>query len=89
MTANINAQKFVTDVLVPIIKEVTPGGGAHLNEADFNEPNWQESFYGVNYPRLLSIKQKYDPEGILWGKTAVGSEGWEVVADGRLCTAGR
>ncbi|KAK7750864.1 hypothetical protein SLS62_007263 [Diatrype stigma] len=88
MTANIEAMKFVTDVLEPIIQEVTPGGGAYLNEADINKPNWQESFYGANYPRLLSIKHKYDPEGLFWGKTAVGSEGWEVVADGRLCTTG-
>lgn len=27
-------------------------------------PDWQKSFWGVNYPRLLQIKKKYDPEGL-------------------------
>lgn len=85
MTVNIIGQKTVTDVLVPALAELTPGGAAYLNEADINQPNWQQVFYGDNYPRLLSIKRKYDPESIFWGPTTVGSEGWEVSADGRLC----
>lgn len=84
-TANREAQQTVTNVLVPALADLTPNGAAYLNEADFNEPNWQETFYGSNYPRLLSIKRKYDPQGILWGKTSVGSEGWDIAADGRLC----
>ncbi|KAI7779512.1 FAD-linked oxidoreductase YvdP [Diaporthe eres] len=66
LTANYAAQQTVTNVLVPALAELTPNGATYLNEADFNEPNWQETFYGSNYPRLLSIKQKYDPYGILW-----------------------
>lgn len=58
-----------------------------MNEADYNQPDWQEVFYGVNYQRLLSIKKKYDPFDLFWGKTAVGSEGWELKNDGRLCKA--
>ena len=85
LTANHMAQQTVTNVLVPALAELTPNGATYLNEADFNEPNWQETFYGSNYPRLLSIKRKYDPHGILWGKTSVGSEGWDIAADGRLC----
>lgn len=85
LTANYVARQTVTNVLVPALAALTPNGAAYLNEADSNEPNWQETFYGSNYPRLLSIKQKYDPYGILWGKTAVGSEGWDIAADGHLC----
>lgn len=79
------AQKTVTNTLMPALEELTPNGATYLNEADINDPKWQETFYGPNYPRLLSIKRTYDPDGILWGKTAVGSEGWDTAADGRLC----
>ncbi|ROW06279.1 hypothetical protein VPNG_08072 [Cytospora leucostoma] len=84
-TANLVGQQVVTNDYVPALEAITPNGAAYLNEADFNQPNWQETFYGSNYPRLLSIKQRYDPDGIFWAKTAVGSEGWEIASDGRLC----
>lgn len=85
MTANLVAQERVTAQLGPVLDALTPGGGAYLNEADMNQPNWQQAFYGSNYPRLLLIKKKYDPEGVFWGPTAVGSEEWNVAKDGRLC----
>ncbi|KAI1074439.1 FAD binding domain protein [Whalleya microplaca] len=85
MTANLVGQQTVTNVLDAALEELTPGGAAYLNEADINQPNWQQAFYGTNYAKLLAIKQEYDPEGIFWGPTAVGSEAWEVAADGRLC----
>ncbi|CZR69696.1 related to isoamyl alcohol oxidase [Phialocephala subalpina] len=61
-----------------IWRNVSPGAGAYMGEADPAEPNWQVAFYGENYPRLLSIKNKWDPWGLFWAKTAAGSEGWEV-----------
>lgn len=84
-TANIESQKFITTVLNPALEDITPGGGAYLNEADINQPDWQRTFYGTNYAKLLSIKNRYDPDHIFWGPTAVGSERWERSADGRLC----
>ena len=58
-------------------RDVSPGAGSYMGEADPAEPNWQQAFYGDHYPRLLSIKNKWDPWGLFWAKTAVGSEGWE------------
>ncbi|RYO93423.1 hypothetical protein DL766_000813 [Monosporascus sp. MC13-8B] len=52
MTANIMGQQTVTKVLVPTLEDITPGGAAYLNEAEFNQPNWQRVFYGTGYPRL-------------------------------------
>ncbi|OTA53870.1 FAD binding domain-containing protein [Hypoxylon sp. EC38] len=83
--ANIAGQQTVTDVFVPKLAELTPDGGAYLNEADFRQPDFQRVFYGNNYDRLLSIKHKYDPYDIFYGPTAVGSESWQVETDGRLC----
>jgi hypothetical protein len=47
------------------LREITPDGFAYHNEADIHEPNHEDAFWGKNYKRLLSVKNKYDPEGIL------------------------
>lgn len=72
-------------------KTLTPGSGAYMNEGDPAEKDWQWSFYGSTYRRLLGIKRRVDPWGVFWARTTVGSEAWEVVTDypagqnGRLC----
>ncbi len=52
----------------------TPGSGTYANEVDYFEPDWQNSFWGVNYSKLLSIKQKYDPDNVFTCHHCVGSE---------------
>lgn len=59
-------------------RDVSPDAGSYMGEADPAEPDWQQSFYGENYDRLLEIKNKVDPSGLFWAQTAVGSEGWAV-----------
>jgi FAD/FMN-containing dehydrogenase len=74
-------------------RELTPGEGSYMNEGDPEEPDWQQSFFGDSYERLLQIKRDTDPWGLFWAQTTVGSEGWAVkVVDGypgsqngRLC----
>lgn len=73
-------------------RDITPGGGAYMNEADAAEPNFQQSFYGSNYERLLIIKKNTDPWGVFYAVTAVGSDAWTVegtnglpTQNGRLC----
>ncbi|KAK3328745.1 hypothetical protein B0H66DRAFT_822 [Apodospora peruviana] len=77
------------------LRAVSPGAGAYLNEADLQEPGWQQSFFGSNYEKLLKIKKANDPWGVFWAPTTVGSEGWEVRSvdgwpsqNGRLCRVG-
>lgn len=89
MTANLIDQQTITNILDPALDNLSPNPAAYLNEASFNRPDWQEEFYGPNYPKLVSIKKKYDPNGIFWGPTAVGSETWTTAADGRLCKTGK
>ena len=67
-------------------RDVTPGSGAYMSEADRDEPNFQQAFYGDKYERLLSIKRQIDPWDVFWAKTAVGSEGWDVVTENGLST---
>ncbi|KAL2842314.1 hypothetical protein BJX68DRAFT_270759 [Aspergillus pseudodeflectus] len=73
-------------------RDVSPGAGSYLGESDRMEPDFQESFYGSAYPRLLALKRKLDPRNVFYAATAVGSEDWEVVTEnglptenGRLC----
>ncbi|KAK0634264.1 hypothetical protein B0T17DRAFT_501946 [Bombardia bombarda] len=72
MTANIVMQNVVTEEFMAPLERITPEGGAYLNEAALNQADFQHAFYGSNYPKLLSIKKKNDPDGIFWGPTAVG-----------------
>jgi len=50
--------------------------GAYVSESDYFDADWQQSYWGANYPRLLAIKKKYDPEGLFFVHNGVGSEGW-------------
>ncbi|KAF1999680.1 FAD/FMN-containing isoamyl alcohol oxidase-like protein MreA [Amniculicola lignicola CBS 123094] len=73
-------------------RDVSPGAGAYMNEADVSEPNWKQSFYGANYGRLLRIKDDVDPWGLFYAITGVGSDRYTVLGteglpnqQGRLC----
>lgn len=81
-----------TNVYMKRWRDASPGGGSYMNEADRLEPDFQHSFFGSHYERLLEIKQKYDPEEVFWAVTAVGSDAWAVRSvdglpneNGKLC----
>jgi FAD/FMN-containing dehydrogenase len=76
-------ERQLTEDIMPPIQELA--SGAYMNEADFRNPRWKEEFYGSNWDRLSEIKTKYDPQGILYATTAVGSEKWITDDQGRLC----
>ncbi|GES65794.1 hypothetical protein ATEIFO6365_0012018600 [Aspergillus terreus] len=67
----------ITNHEVPILNDLERGRmGAYMNEADANEPNFQESFWGHNYERLYAVKQHSDPDGLFIVRKGVGSEDW-------------
>lgn len=77
---------LMTNSLLPAIDAaVTSPPRAYMNEGDFQEPDWQSVFFGDNYDKLLSIKNKYDPSHLFYAVTAVGSEFYKVADDHRLC----
>ena len=55
-----------------------------VGQANINEPDWQQTFWGTNYPKLASIKNKYDPTDVFWCHPCVGNEGWKEVGN-QLC----
>jgi FAD/FMN-containing dehydrogenase len=40
-------------------------------------PNWQAANWGTNYPRLLQLKQRFDPQNLFIVRQGVGSEFWD------------
>ena len=85
LSDNLALQARLTNEIVPSLEALTPGSGAYLNEANFEQPNFEQTFYGSNYPKLLEVKRKWDPDNLFYARTAVGSESFVVEDDGRLC----
>jgi FAD/FMN-containing dehydrogenase len=56
--------------------DVAPHAGAYVSESDYFQRDWQQAFWGANYPRLAAVKQKYDPDGLFFVHHGVGSEAW-------------
>jgi FAD/FMN-containing dehydrogenase len=62
------------------LSRVAPNAGAYVSESDYFQRDWQAAYWGANYPRLLAVKRKYDPQGLFFVHHGVGSEAWS--ADG-------
>ncbi|KAH7333689.1 hypothetical protein B0J17DRAFT_721574 [Rhizoctonia solani] len=54
--------KFVTKVKETLLPHTVQGKAAYVNYIDSTVPNWQEAYYGDNYPRLQQIKADWDPD---------------------------
>jgi len=76
--ARQNARKITK--AIGELRKVAPEPGSYVAESSFFEAEWQKSYWGANYPKLLAIKQKYDPDGLFFVHHGVGSEAWS--ADG-------
>lgn len=62
------------------LRAVAASGGAYVSESNYFEKDWQHSYWGSNYGRLLRVKKKYDPTELFFVHNGVGTEGWS--ADG-------
>ncbi len=66
------------------LRALVPNPGAYVSESNYFENGWQQSYWGSNYPRLVEIKRKYDPDGLFFVHNGVGSEQWSVDGFTRL-----
>ena len=58
------------------LRKIAPEPGSYVSESDYFEADWQHSFWGTNYARLLAVKDRYDPDGLFFVHHGVGSERW-------------
>ncbi|SPO00052.1 related to isoamyl alcohol oxidase [Cephalotrichum gorgonifer] len=72
------------EAALEVLEEMAPDTGAYVNEAYKYQHDWQQTFWGENYERLLAIKRDVDPKDVFWCHPCVGNERWEEV-EGRLC----
>ncbi|XWX01146.1 hypothetical protein V2A60_009171 [Cordyceps javanica] len=67
------------------VRLISPSSGAYINEASIFEPDFHDSFWGTNYPRLAQIKSRVDPHDVFWCTPCVGNEHWHQLDSGQLC----
>ena len=89
-SSNATIQAVYEDIThnkVQAMKDLAPDTGCYMNEADRFDPDYLKDFYGDHAERLGAIKKRWDPEGVFYCETCVGSEQWTVEASGQLCQA--
>ncbi|KAJ6600933.1 FAD-binding domain-containing protein [Mycena sp. CBHHK59/15] len=65
----------LVDSVTQLLRDVAPDSGAYMNEVFIYEPDFETAFWGNNYPRLLALRHKYDPNGLLDCWHCVGWQG--------------
>ena len=74
-------KEFATKELwerVNALRGLEEGSGAYMNEADPTNEEWKHDYFGEDrYEELLAVKEMWDPKGVFWCRTCVGSDLWE------------
>jgi FAD/FMN-containing dehydrogenase len=64
--------QYVTASMAPL-KALRDKPASYFNETDYFQPDWQTAFWGDHYPRLLQVKERYDPGGLFYVHHGVGT----------------
>jgi len=59
------ATSIISSVIPASSTDSKDGQASYANEADPWLSEWEREYWGRNYPRLMEIKRKYDPENLL------------------------
>ncbi|NUS54950.1 MAG: FAD-binding oxidoreductase [Streptomycetaceae bacterium] len=49
------------------------GRGSYVNFPGYRLPDWAGQYYAENYPRLLTVKRRYDPDNVFRHPRSIGS----------------
>ncbi|WP_405791829.1 FAD-binding oxidoreductase [Streptomyces sp. NBC_00029] len=66
--ANLRWLTELREAMAPYV-----GEGAYQNFIDPDLEDWRTAYYGANYPRLVEIKKRVDPDGFFTFGQAVGT----------------
>jgi hypothetical protein len=66
--ANLRWLTELHQALAPYVSE-----GAYVNFIDPELTDWPAAYHGGNYPRLLDIKRRRDPDGVFTFDQGVGA----------------
>ena len=75
---SLKDQETVSDAINnanDILIRLAPNSGAYQNEANIDEPNHEQTFWGDNIGRLKTIKKTYDPDNFFAVWHGIGWEG--------------
>ena len=74
--AEARAEAVMISKAMGELRKVAPERASYVSESNFFEKDWQRSYWGANYERLLAVKRRYDPAGLFFVHHGVGSEAW-------------
>jgi hypothetical protein len=91
LTTVAEVQKLYANVYVDValLDPLSVNSAAYVNEGSYLETMWQNTYWGTNYPRLLEVKHRYDPNNTLWCFPCIESEVFELGPDQKLYYANR
>jgi FAD/FMN-containing dehydrogenase len=72
LTQGRQQAKLVTAAMAPL-RALRERPASYFNETDYFEADWQTAFWGDHYPRLLRVKERYDPGGLFFVHHGVGT----------------
>jgi FAD/FMN-containing dehydrogenase len=78
--ATARADARAVDQASAQLRRIVPDAGSYVSESNYFNAAWQQAFWGKNYPRLRTVKDRYDRDGLFIVHHGVGSEDWS--ADG-------
>ena len=74
----VEARKAVAriDRCMSHLRALVQEPGSYVSESNYFEKEFQQSYWGGNYARLVEVKRKYDPDGLFFVHDGVSSEQW-------------
>jgi FAD/FMN-containing dehydrogenase len=74
VSAHRNAAKVAAAAAA--LRGVAPGAGSYVSESNYFNVDWRNAYWGSNYPKLRTVKARYDPGGLFTVHHGVGSDDW-------------
>ncbi|CAI9121797.1 FAD-binding oxidoreductase [Brytella acorum] len=56
--------RSLIDRALKTLRQAAPATGCYMSECDYNQTDWQQSFWGPHHAALSDIKHRYDPDGL-------------------------